>query len=390
MLKRLSKSISCILVVSMFLSGVPVVGGATTAKPALVTKDGFVEAEAENLKYNTANFDLVSGQDMSGGKAIAANNEDKTVPDINSEPDIDLSFLADKAGTYSLWLRNKASDSSSGNSVFMSVNKGEYKYTLITGKPTEFAWTKLGSITISAGEFGSFRLTRRQRNSIVLDKFIISNNKLFTPTGMGGDPHSMEGTKLPDDVYPKPTITPPPQHPRLMFTAKDIVAIKANFQAAQNKAAYEAWQKSLANKIDGKLVEPSKVGATNYNANILTVIEALAIDNAINKNEESGKNAVSAMINYAHSIVFDDQSLSYRFKGHVIFIIAVVYDWCYDLLNENEKKELIALGESIASGLAMGYPPKGQGAVSGHGGENNLLRDLLAFGIAIYNERPDI
>ena len=38
----------------------------------------------------------------------------------------------------------------------------------------------------------------------------------------------------------------------------------------------------------------------------------------------------------------------------------------------------------------MGYPPERQTAVSGHGTEAQLLRDLLAFSVAVCDERPDI
>ena len=38
----------------------------------------------------------------------------------------------------------------------------------------------------------------------------------------------------------------------------------------------------------------------------------------------------------------------------------------------------------------MGYPPSKQAAISGHGAEAQLLRDLLSLGIATYDERPDI
>jgi heparin/heparan-sulfate lyase len=80
-----------------------------------------------------------------------------------------------------------------------------------------------------------------------------------------------------------------------------------------------------------------------------------------------------------------------RFAGHLIFLASEVYDWCYDLLTSSERDEIISRCEALAEKyLEMGYPPAKQAAISGHGNEAQLLRDLLAFSIAVYDERPDI
>src|SRR5687767_11580345 len=44
----------------------------------------------------------------------------------------------------------------------------------------------------------------------------------------------------------------------------------------------------------------------------------------------------------------------------------------------------------LASMMERGYPPVKQGSVTGHGSEAQLMRDLLAAGIAVYDEDKEI
>ncbi len=80
-----------------------------------------------------------------------------------------------------------------------------------------------------------------------------------------------------------------------------------------------------------------------------------------------------------------------RWSGHLIFLCAETYDWCYRYIVPETREKWIAACESLASKyFEMGYPPAKQAALSGHGTEAQLLRDLLAFSIAVYDERPDV
>lgn len=66
---------------------------------------------------------------------------------------------------------------------------------------------------------------------------------------------------------------------------------------------------------------------------------------------------------------------------------ACVYDWCYDLLTEDEKREFVREFERIAASHEPGYPARTRSsAVVGHGTEGWLLTDQLPAGVAIYDE----
>lgn len=395
--KRESKNVRSF--VSLALAAVMIFGSffdfgtAKTAfaakKQEAVTKDGTLIMEVEQLPYDKENIELTTEGDLSGGKALKVLTDHKTKPDKTQQADIDFSFKADVAANYIVWVRN-TSRPSSGDTAWVSLSGGAYNMINLEGSENKFGWTKIAALYVGEGETGSVRLVRRQRFSVVFDKFIVTKNKFFIPTDENQDTSTVTEMRLPEDEYPAPTLKPTQnEHPRLMFRQQDISKIKSNMDEEQNKASYDMWQNFLNSELDGKLPQP-KSGGTNYSSSVINRIEAYALDYALNKNEQRGRKAIEAVNDYANTVVFDGDSLNYRKRGQIIFTFAEVYDWCYDILTEDERKHIISQCEVIATELDMGYPPRGQGAVCGHGGEPNLLRDLLAFGIATYDERPDI
>lgn len=358
-------------------------------KIAIKTSGGNAVVEAESLKFNTDKLEKVSGDDLSGKAGLSVTREDKTKPEPNAKPDLDLSFVADKAGSYTVWMRAAATqDNSSGNSVFLSYPGRDYDYTVIAGQPESPEWTKLCSIPVGAGGVGAVKIIARQTYQIRIDKFIITANKGFNPSGKDPDPNSTSMAKLPSGVYPVPTVTPPTGHPKLFFTAKDVPNIKANMDAPQNLAAKAAWQANMAYNSDGTFQDLS--GKSNYDYKVFSKIEALALDYAINKNTESGKQAVSMMLNALESADFNAHQFKVRVLGRMVMTAAKVYDWCYDIISVEDRKTIAASASSHATGLSIQYPPGGMGSIVGHGAEGQLLYHLMSFAIATYDEYPDI
>ena len=368
---------------------------SSTAK-TFETKDGMVMIELEDITLNKEMFGLVDQKAASGGKGITPLINSKVLPDVSAKAGAEFNVKVDKSGTYSLFLRYTAKNDGN-DSGYWSANGAAFKniaYSPLTGDDeSNFNWIKvnIGVSALSAGSTLNLRILPREAGA-VLDKIIlITGFPAYIPSGLGELPKPGEVTEmiLPDDAYPKPTITPPAEHPRLLFTAKDIPTIKANWEKAQNQNAYKAFQDALNNTSDGNLKAPNP-GKSNHNAAILNAIEAWAFDYVINGNEENGKKAVSAIKNYIATCVYDGLSDNCRAMGLVIFTASEVYDWCYPLISDQDKKIIRAACEGVASGMEIGYPPSRQGAVVGHGSEAQLMRDLLSFGIATYDERPDI
>lgn len=356
------------------------------------TENGNAVVEIEDLNFDTTRLKKEEGDRYSGGAGVIVTLEDKTTPSENAPAMIDLSFVPDSAGTYNVWLYSYAmQDNSTGNSIFLSVDGKPYSYSVIQGTPDEAGWTKLATLRVdAAGDVQSVRIIPRQMVRIGFDKAIITSNVTFAPHGKDPDPTSSSIAELPSGVYPMPTVFPPAGvHPRLFFTEKDIPTIKANMTAEQNAAALANLNSDLAYEGDGSFGE-SRNGHNYDGGKIFNAIEARAFDYAINGNTEHGQEAVSMMKNALTTADFAGYQFSVRVWGRMILTASKVYDWCYDIISDEDKTFLTAACSSYAGSLETGYPPSGMGAVCGHGGEGMFLVHLMSFAIATYDEHPDI
>ncbi len=193
--------------------------------------------------------------------------------------------------------------------------------------------------------------------------------------------------------YNKPKIAPPAEHPRLMLRRKDIPRIKENLSHPENKRAYELWRYLC--ECDVYQFE-NDIQTGYYNSRLIYLIEARAFEALIYDDKKKAREVVElalrVMRNYDSSLL---PLSGGRLTGHYIFTMSQVYDWLYDSLSADEREELIAIIEKSANDLEMNYPPYANkprevNAVYGHDNEAQLLRDLMSFSIAVYDERPDI
>jgi len=182
---------------------------------------------------------------------------------------------------------------------------------------------------------------------------------------------------------------PPNEHPRLFFRAKDIPALK---EKKTNPHMADSWKRIVekaALQTDGKLQQNGK--KHNMNNKIIDAIEARAFLYAFQKNSKAGKEALEALQNYNKTLIIDYEKADVcRDIGRVILTNAIIYDWCYDLLGEQEKKGLINQMESLGKHLEIVWPKLVQGSIVGHGAEAQLARDMLSCGVATYDEKPEI
>ena len=85
--------------------------------------------------------------------------------------------------------------------------------------------------------------------------------------------------------------------------------------------------------------------------------------------------------------------------GFAMYTAAIVYDWCYAAMSEQDKVDMVRGIEwrlcktvvgtnAFTQNMEIGFPPNKQGAVCGHGSERQLIRDYLAVALAIYDEYP--
>ena len=188
--------------------------------------------------------------------------------------------------------------------------------------------------------------------------------------------------------YKKPYITPPSEHPRLMLRRQDIDRVKSNLSSSECKMSAEVWCELCDKKI---LCEGATPDFGTYDLSEYLAVEAKALKALLSQEKTDARVAIDDAIFLLDNSEFDKGIMKARWSGHLIFVCSLVYDWCYAHLTDNEKQRMISQCEAMAEKyFEMGYPPAKQAAISGHGGEAQLLRDLLAFSIAVYDERPDV
>ena len=191
-----------------------------------------------------------------------------------------------------------------------------------------------------------------------------------------------------ENIYPEPSIVPPSEHPRLMLRRKDFDRVKHNIEKESPCGASGVFKELLSLEIKGKGANPD---FGTYHLKEYEAVEAKALNALLFNDEKQGRAVIEDLLLLLRTVSYNGTIMMARFSGHLIFIASEVYDWCYYWLQDNEKYEIIEACERLAKKyFEMGYPPVRQSAISGHGTEAQLLRDLLSLGIAVYDERPDI
>ena len=117
-------------------------------------------------------------------------------------------------------------------------------------------------------------------------------------------------------------------------------------------------------------------------------IQAMAFVALMKKDRKLAREAAAAYRDYLHALWFDNMTDVTRSIGHTILTAALVYDWCFDSLKPAERAAMAARMIELAEQTEIGYPPFRQMVVNGHGNEMQFTRDMIAMGIALYDENP--
>jgi len=190
------------------------------------------------------------------------------------------------------------------------------------------------------------------------------------------------------------------QHPRVLINESDLAAINAELNDPRSEAARAEYLSYLSNPTNGflGLATERNDGFHNFDAGVLNEIQALALEYQLTGNQIVGYQAIKGILNYLKTMDFQEISGDQeRQFGFVMYVAACVYDWCHDLLTSVDKLRIVSgVQHNVLSGtdrtgeawMEIGFPPSKQHGIAGHGCEFQLLRDYLAFAIAIYDEYP--
>ncbi|TYP76575.1 heparin/heparin-sulfate lyase HepB [Paenibacillus methanolicus] len=141
------------------------------------------------------------------------------------------------------------------------------------------------------------------------------------------------------------------------------------------------------------VVAPAK---TNYNAGVREAIEARALRYLLQEDPEQGERAITMLMNFLNTVKFENSDHTQNHViGDTINAAAIVYDWCYDheLFQQDKSLRGAIIGKmkDLAKQMEMGYPVSNViNAIQGHDSEDMLMKNLLAAGVAVYDQDPEI
>ncbi len=213
------------------------------------------------------------------------------------------------------------------------------------------------------------------------------------------------------DKYDAPTVYPGESHPRILFTENSIGDVRKNLTADQNAIAYKKYIALSNVSCDGKFVTLTGNIKHNFDYDILAKIETKAFRFIMERDAEKypdkdydpasifGYEAIYALKNAMLTLELPEtiQDVS-RTYGQIMYIGACVYDWCYELLTEEDKAQLLRgsvnlIGkhmEIVRYDGSGNFAPTAQNPAYDHGAEYQLLQGYLSFAIACYDEAPEI
>ena len=175
-------------------------------------------------------------------------------------------------------------------------------------------------------------------------------------------------------------------HPRVLVSKDDVTILKQRIGHKDFKEIYASYIEQKKFITDGV----SKNGEPNEE--IRYKIEALAFSYLIDtaNEKQAGIDAVDLIQKYLHSITLVQGYHPNAQAYEAVFTAALVYDWCYYLMNNNTKSVMITLMKNtscLAEYCIFKKTP--QQYLSGHYGEY-APTVFLAMGLAIYDEQKDV
>lgn len=213
--------------------------------------------------------------------------------------------------------------------------------------------------------------------------------KVWLPVGVRLDRvelHPYQAPAVPKEAAAyKPKVVPPASHPRLWVNAESLPQVRANLAQPENQKQWE-YVKAAAGKSFKFAFDPKK--EVPFNTPLEKAASAKAFVYLMNGDTKVGREAVQLMLDYLPRVEFGNLLDITREVGAAIYSAACVYDWCYPLCTPEERNTLRKHLMRLAEEMECGWPPFKGGIVNGHGNEAQVNRDLLAMGIALYNEDP--
>lgn len=384
------KLLCLLLCFSILLSLSPVFAADEPYDPFFLV----IEGESGEAVINDG-FAVTEDERASNGAVMKSVKGSTEVPPREETPSLSYRITVPEAGVYNIYMRYGIFEPNS-ESIFYQINGSDYTMLYLSEKE-EYQWRNIKT-KLQAGE--NTLNFRYRKARFCIDKFIITNAVGYYPLGMGQeptDPWTKKDYNQEQTLYSSIAMPPyiPAGRPRVTVTEKDIPLVKSQLTHPQNADSYHA----VLTAADYEATECDLVPVTGNSGNNLSIkglgyIESNAFLYLINGDVQRGRKAVDGLFRYLNTLDISNMGVEFQGRngGFVLYVAAQTYDWCYPLLTEEERRQIITLGLGLMQGFEYGWPPdtSEKAYASGHAVECDFMKNILAFGIAVYDEYPEI
>lgn len=331
-------------------------------------------AEAE---VNPATTEIVADVRLDGEQGITLKAEAAAAVDSDREQaDVSFRITAPKPGIYVVSTYAVVDDE---GAALMKKAKGKYdslfmKLQFDDHRPTKrvvyVPWNR------PRQETGKFELTgEEQQLKIWLPRGVrlgYVEFRTYTPPAV---PEKAQGYE--------PDFVPPATRPRLWVNQESLRVVKERLTIGENA---DVWNELAESAKKPFKFEFSPEEEVPFNAALEKAAETKAFYYLMTGDKAVGREAVQLTVDYLSHVEFGNVLDITREIGRAIYTASLVYDWCHDLLSEDEQRIIYDNLMRLAADMECGWPPFKQSIVNGHGNEAQINRDLLAMSIALYGD----
>ncbi len=186
--------------------------------------------------------------------------------------------------------------------------------------------------------------------------------------------------------WPEPKIKPISGHPRLFLTKNDIEHFNKKVESDEIRETFELFEKYADEDLQAK--HGAFTPAFELKLEVRALMYVLG-----RRDDRHARKTVCLAREYIENVQFPLNVPDVtRYMGNTMIACAIVYDWCYDLFDSDDKSAFIKRFKEIAAMKEIGYPPTNPNlsSIASHGSEFEIFRDLIGVGIAIYDEDKEM
>lgn len=222
-----------------------------------------------------------------------------------------------------------------------------------------------------------------------------SSDPTYNLKPSGKDPSIYSGGAEPYELLPTdhpefPEMELAGVHPRLFVTKDDIPTIKERLQKPFYSTTYANFKTLSKQNISGLL--PENNSCYSKHTDVGETLQARAFMYLLGEVDEThARKTVQELLNLLSTVTFSiqgDSTYNTRNTGTVMVTAALVYDWCYDVMDYSQREFVIRKLKEFVADTEAGWPPMRRNMLSSHPQEGLVYLYDAIVGIAVYDEDP--